>query len=458
MLVAEANDEQNRLARSATYAWATGSGISGWQRFDDHRLDMVADKKQARPGDSLKLLIKNPFAKATALVTVERQGVSRTQVVPVEGPSPVVEVPIREQDAPGVYVGVLLIRGRNAPFKPGSPDLGRPQVRIGYAPLKVDSSLEGPRVQVSTQAEKFRPGQEVKARLSVTLNGKPIASEVTLLAVDERILFAAKGDNSYDPAKTFDRMPPLGVMSADLRTKVLGRFALDGKGDGVGGGGGMSPAVRRKFLPAVFWLAQAATNEKGMLSASFKLPDSLTAYRIVAVAGLKDGRFGLGQTKVTASLPLQMLSALPRFAVKGDEFKARVLVQNLAEKPAKVEVSIAQPQGAQADRRDKGHPGPSCPARAGPQASPYRPLKPARPRSTSRPAPQSTPTRQATSWISYRPPRLRRLPPQACLPPGQSRWNSTWPSQRARTRRAAAWISCSRLRWRQALPRLPRCC
>ena len=345
VLVAEAPDARGRLARSATHAWATGGGISGWQRFDDHRLEMVADKKQARPGESLKLLIKNPFAKATALVTVERQGVSRTLVAPVEGPSPLVEVPIKQNDAPGVYVGVLLIRGRNAPFKPGSPDLGRPQVRIGYVPLKVASSLHGPVVKVSTPARKYRPGQEVEARLAVSLDGKPAASEVTLLAVDERILAAAKGGDSYDPAKTFSRMPPLGVMSADLRTKVLGRFALKGKGDDMGGGGGLSPAVRRKFLPAVFWLAQAATDAEGKLSAKFKLPDSLTAYRIVAVAGLRDGRFGLGQATVTASLPLQMLPALPRFAVKGDEFKARVLVQNLAEKPARIEVSIGNPKG-----------------------------------------------------------------------------------------------------------------
>ena len=40
-----------------------------------------------------------------------------------------------------------------------------------------------------------------------------------------------------------------------------------------------------------------------------------------------------------------MLSALPRFAVKGDEFKARVLVQNLGEKPAAIEVTAHDPEG-----------------------------------------------------------------------------------------------------------------
>ena len=50
VLVAEASDANGRTARSATYAWATGKGISGWQRFDDHRLEMVADKKNRPPG------------------------------------------------------------------------------------------------------------------------------------------------------------------------------------------------------------------------------------------------------------------------------------------------------------------------------------------------------------------------------------------------------------------------
>ena len=95
----------------------------------------------------------------------------------------------------------------------------------------------------------------------------------------------------------------------------------------------MGPGLRRDFHPAVFWLAQVQTFDDGKLSTSFRLPDTLSAYRVVAVAADTLGAFGVAQSSIRASLPLQILSALPRFAVKGDKFKARVLVQNLSEKP-----------------------------------------------------------------------------------------------------------------------------
>ena len=75
------------------------------------------------------------------------------------------------------------------------------------------------------------------------------------------------------------------------------------------------------------------------MSARFKLPGTLTAYRVVAVAADTANRFGLGTAQIKASQPLQILSALPRFAIKGDEFMARVMLQNLTDKPGEVELS-----------------------------------------------------------------------------------------------------------------------
>ncbi len=332
LLRVEARDAAGRLTRSACYLWVGGAGEASWQRFDDHRLELVADKDEVRAGENLRFLIKSPFRQATALITVEGLGVRRSLVRHLEGPAPVVELPLTSRDVPGVYVGVLLVRGRVDLPKGSGPDLGRPQVRIGYLPVKVRAKDSGLRVALRPEREQMRPGQEAAVEIEVTRGGDPAQAEVTLLAVDERVLSAAGHKNSFDPRPTFSRMLPLAVLSADMRTRMLSRLSSDEKGDGLDGemgGGGLGAALRRRFHPAVFWLAQAETDEQGRLKARFKLPDTLTRYRVVAVAGDTAGHFGLGRCFITARLPLQILSALPRFATRGDIFMARVLVQNL---------------------------------------------------------------------------------------------------------------------------------
>ena len=339
ILVADAKDKAGRATQSGLYLWASGKGVAGWERYDDHRMDIVPEKTNLLPGQSARLMLKNPFAQARALVTVEREGVRRVFSQLVSGPAPVIEVPMQEADAPGVYIGVLLVRGRKGDPKPGGPDLGKPQVRIGYATIKVKSQIPGLEVAVKAENEVMRPGQEAGVEVRVNQGGSPVQCQLTLLAVDERVLTAAGGANSYDPRPKFNRMTPLRVISADMRAFIIGRVLAQDKGMDQGGGGGMGPGVRQEFHPAVYWLAQGESDAEGRLAARFKLPGTLTAYRVVAVAADGANHFALGWTRIKARQPLQILSALPRFATKGDEFEARVMLQNLSDKPGEVELS-----------------------------------------------------------------------------------------------------------------------
>ncbi len=341
VLVAEAKDTVGRLTRSAAYLFAAGAGAAGWERFDDHRLELVGPDGELRPGDKASVLIKSPFARATALVSVERAGVRRLYLRQVKGPAPVVEVPVQAGDAPNVFVGVLLVRGRVAGPGPNGLDLGKPQVRIGYAEIKVGDPDSGLKVSITPDKEQVRPGAEVSALVKVSRrDGTPAQAQVTVLAVDERVLSVAGRDN-YDPHRTFGAHRPLAVLTADGRTQVVGQRFYGKKGESANGGGGAGPGLRQKFHPAVFWLAQGRLDQDGSLRVRFTLPDSLTAYRLVAVAADQGGAFGLGRARVTARSPLQILSALPRFVVAGDEFSARVLVQNLTESPATAVVTAA---------------------------------------------------------------------------------------------------------------------
>ncbi len=365
---AEIADAKGRKNLSELFLYVTGPGLT-WDRTDARTLELMPDEKAYAPGATARIVVKNPLAdegeKTQALVTTERGGVREARVMELTGPAPVIEVPLAEKDVPYVYVSVVLIRGRTAPPPDGErsfgPDSGAPQVRVGVARLDVTGPPAFLTATVATDAPKYRPGGKVTATVTVRdAAGKGRKAQVTLLAVDNRVLRAAGEQNNYYPGHSFQPLYSHGVSTLDIRSLLVNLGAQDLKvlneqtrrsalyapspmgmaaAEAAQGGTDGEPPLRENFRPDAFWLAQAETDESGALQAEFTLPDSLTSYRIVAIAADAGKEFALAQTDITATKPLQLLSALPRFAVAGDTLFARILVQNLSEDAGEITVT-----------------------------------------------------------------------------------------------------------------------
>ena len=79
----------------------------------------------------------------------------------------------------------------------------------------------------------------------------------------------------------------LQVINDDSRQRIVSRRVLTPKGDTEGGGGGVDggAALRKDFRVLAFWLGSVTTDANGDATVDVKLPESLTTYRIMAVAG-----------------------------------------------------------------------------------------------------------------------------------------------------------------------------
>jgi uncharacterized protein YfaS (alpha-2-macroglobulin family) len=75
--------------------------------------------------------------------------------------------------------------------------------------------------------------------------------------------------------------------------------------------------VRRDLRALAFWLGSITTGADGRATTSVTLPDSLTTYRIMAVAGNEASQFGFGEHEIRVNKPLTLLTAFPRFLNKG---------------------------------------------------------------------------------------------------------------------------------------------
>ena len=133
--------------------------------------------------------------------------------------------------------------------------------------------------------------------------GRPVVGEVTLWAVDYGVL-SLTDFQTPDVLRSVYRPKALQVFTEDNRQRLVTRRALVPKGAGEGGGGGADAGagtLRRDFRVLAFWIGSTVTNAEGRATAELKLPESLTTYRIMAVAGRQGVALRLGRTAKSAS-------------------------------------------------------------------------------------------------------------------------------------------------------------
>jgi hypothetical protein len=99
-------------------------------------------------------------------------------------------------------------------------------------------------------------------------------------------------------------------------------------------------AVRSNFNPLAAFAPAVTTDAAGKASVSFKMPDNLTRYRVVAIAVAGEHQFGKGESAVTARLPLMVRPSPPRFLNFGDKFQLPVVVQNQTDAAMTVRVAV----------------------------------------------------------------------------------------------------------------------
>jgi uncharacterized protein YfaS (alpha-2-macroglobulin family) len=98
-------------------------------------------------------------------------------------------------------------------------------------------------------------------------------------------------------------------------------------------------ALRRHYTPLAAYYPKLSTDRDGLARVNFTLPDSLTRYRVMAVAAAGDNRFGSAETTLTTDLPLTVRASPPRFLNQGDRAALPVVLNNRASVARSVEVA-----------------------------------------------------------------------------------------------------------------------
>jgi Large extracellular alpha-helical protein len=340
VLTFRARDEKGRETVTEFYRWATGKEWVPWNDESRFKVDVIPDRNSYSVGDTATVLFASPFTDSEAWITVEREGLIEQRRMKLESGSTTLRFPITEKYAPNAFVSVFIVRGRSAP--PGRlDDVGRPTIRVGYAELRVTPEVKRLTVNVDPLRSEYRPGDTARVRLEVhDVSGTGRRAEVTLWAVDQGVL-ALTGYTTPDPIDLLYQPRGLGLRLASNMANVAPQIPEGEKGrrsPGGGGGADRSDILRSRFRPTAFFLGSVVTDSTGRATASAKLPDNLTTFRVMAVAVTAGDRYGNGESQLLVTRPLVARPALPRFTRPGDSFDAGVVVNERAGGTPRVQV------------------------------------------------------------------------------------------------------------------------
>jgi alpha-2-macroglobulin len=363
ILRAVASDSAGKRTRTELRFYALGQGASYWHS-DGDVVQLTPERGTYKPGDTARILIHSPWPRATALVTAEREGIRSHRSVAVTSMQDAVDVPITAADVPNLYISVLLVKGRTSePPGPDGADLGQPASRIGYTMLTVDDSSKRLRVDVTADRSEYRPRQPARVSVAVAApDGKPARAEVTLWAMDYGLL-SLTAYKTPDVLRHIYSPKSLQVMTGDSRQRLLSRqpvalplgddentintqaSSLMFQGELPVSGmiqtaGAAAVEIRQDFRPLVFWLGSATTDASGRATTTVTLPDSLTTYRIMAVAGNRMSQFGFGERDIRVAKALTLLPAFPRFLGQGDRASFGAVVTNASKEAGTAVVTI----------------------------------------------------------------------------------------------------------------------
>ena len=171
------HDNWKQEVQANAVFWVCGPKFDGRvYRFND--LEIIADKRTYKPGDTAHLLINTAEDNDRILFSDDvAQDILRTyRFIDLPQRSTVIDVPITDAQMPNFFVEATLVRNG--------------QVRQESRELFVPPSKNMLNLTVETDKATYKPGEQGKVRVKLTdADGKPVAGHVTLTAFDQSITY-----------------------------------------------------------------------------------------------------------------------------------------------------------------------------------------------------------------------------------------------------------------------------
>ncbi len=383
-----------------------GANFTG-REFKFNDLELITDKREYAPGESVKLQINTDRQDGTvALFLRPANGIYlKPKIIRLQGKSTVEDIGVVQRDMPNFFIEALSVS--NA------------QVHSETREIVVPPEKRVLNVEITPSTERYKPGEDATVDVRVTdQDDKPFAGVVALSVYDKSVEYISGGSNVPEIKEFFwkwrrhhhpqtesslipyshgigrpnvPQMGDIGLFGGivdDLRDGVKTRLgaAVPGRGRSMmksamagdamegarpmaataaapggppmdrlsslaeaevakdagpaGGAPTVEPAVRSNFADTAFWAASLTTGKDGRATAKFKMPDSLTSWKMRAWGMGHGTKVGQGDVTVVTAKNLLVRLQAPRFFVEKDEVVLSANVHNYLDKDKDVKVAL----------------------------------------------------------------------------------------------------------------------
>lgn len=317
---------------------ATGHSVSGsGLKAVAGTVEVVFDREQYQPGDEALALITFPEPVADALLSLERDKVEATALLSSGGDWLKLEklndtqyrarIPVDDHFAPNLTFSVLYTKGGDYSFQNAGIKVAKAQIEIA----------------VSTDKELYMPGETVTVDLATQFKGQPAASRLTVSVVDEMIYALqpeiAPGIDQffYHPRRNNVRTSAsLSFISYDVA--LPGDATAPGRANRSERGVKVLERPRREEVDTAAWQPDLVTDADGKARFSFRMPDSLTRWRITVRAVNDGGEVGQKKQFIRSEKPLYLKWSGPTLFRDGDKPQLGLFAFNQGEEETEAEL------------------------------------------------------------------------------------------------------------------------
>lgn len=334
-------DTKGRKWETSITHWVSSAEETiSFKKTDHDRIDLVVEKSEYKVGDTASIFAPLPFENAKGLVTIERKNVLDYKLVDLSRNSQDFTVEIKDNYVPNVFVSLTAVKG-------GSSILNPPDFKIGLTKLLVDIKPRELVLEIETDKERYHARDTVKYSISAhDIEGNPVKGDFSLAVVDKAVLSLSRVDLG-NILQEFYFKRDLEVSNthsliASLE-KLIVRAGLGAKG-GSGTAGyddSRRDTSRKKFLDTVIFEANLRTNDQGIASGEFELPDNLTTFNFLLIGSDENTRVGAATKDILVAQDLYIRPILPRFEVWGDEVYVGAVIQNQTDSVQQVTANVS---------------------------------------------------------------------------------------------------------------------
>lgn len=310
-------------------------------------VSIMFDKEEYNVGEVAKasLIFSEPVEEA--LLTFEREKVEAASFLTAPDTSYklekisereyIVTVPVKDQYKPNIVFSVVYVKNGRYFFSNAGFKVTEPMIDL----------------QFHFSKKTYEPGETVEVTLKASQNKKPVQTIVSVGVVDEMI-YTLQPEITPDITDFFHH-----PVRNEIRTNSSLNFHTY---DAASSSTGAAPSEhqyerplklrerpRRDDKDTAFWKGDLKTNSEGVVKFSFKMPDSLTRWRVQARAFNNEGLTGSKKDFIFSEKMFYLKWAGPKNYRASDEATLPLIIYNMGSANKKI---ILRKQGSGIDLKD----------------------------------------------------------------------------------------------------------